>query len=64
MPVTKFRTFEEAKEALWDDASAPDYLERVAWLWAFSDRLSRPRPRPGVRRFRSLSDKGEDLSEI
>ena len=38
-PDPAFRTFEEAREALWGEPGEPLHLRRVAWLWAFSDRL-------------------------
>ncbi|MBI5240308.1 MAG: hypothetical protein HY926_07525 [Elusimicrobia bacterium] len=60
MPVQRFRSFEAAREALWGRLDDPGYLRRVAWLWAFSERLLRARPRPGVRRFRSLQEAQRD----
>lgn len=56
MPVQKFRSFEEAREALWGDPGDPAYLRRVAWLWAFSDRLYPRRFPRGVYRFASIEE--------
>lgn len=56
MPVQKFRSFEEAKEALWGRLGDPEHLRHVAWLWAFSQRIRPSRPRPGVKRFRSVAE--------
>lgn len=56
MPIQKFRTFEEAREALWGRPGDPQHLKRIAWLWAFSQRIRPARPRPGVKRFRSLQE--------
>ncbi len=62
MPVQRFRSFEEAKDALWGTLGDPAYLRRVAWLWAFSDRICPPKLRAGVRRYRSITDtKGKRL---
>jgi hypothetical protein len=60
MPVQKFRSFEDAKEALWGRIGDPEHLKRVAWLWAFSQRLRPARPRPGLRRYRSSQEAQED----
>ena len=56
MPVQRFKSFEEAREALWGDAGDPAYLRRLAWLWAFADRLYPRRFRRGVYRFRSIDE--------
>ena len=53
MPIQKFRTFEEARRALWTAAGAPVILERMRRL----GELARPRPaRPGVFRYRSIEE--------
>jgi hypothetical protein len=53
MPVTKFRTFEEARRALWMTPGDPLILERMKRL----GELARPRPvRRGVFRYRSIED--------
>ncbi len=56
MPVRKFRSFEEAREDLWGDSGDPGYMRRVAWLWAFSDRLYPLRFPRGVYRFKSIEE--------
>jgi hypothetical protein len=56
MPVRKFRSFDEAREALWGEPGDPTHLRRVAWLWAFSDRLYPRRFPRGVYRFRSIEE--------
>ena len=56
MPVQRFRSFDEAREALWGDAGEPEYLRRVAWLWAFADRLHRRSFPRGVYRFTSIEE--------
>ncbi len=56
MPVYKFRTFEEARQALWHDGLDQRYLERLAKLWAFSARLKQPAFPPGVYKYRDIAD--------
>ncbi len=56
MPVTKFRTFEEARRALWCDRLDESYFARVAGLWAFSHRLHPRAFPPGVFKYRQLGD--------
>lgn len=54
MPVEKFRSFEEAREALWGEPGDPAYLRRIAWLWAFAERVAPRRYPPGVHRYESI----------
>jgi hypothetical protein len=56
MPVQKFRSFDEAREALWGEPGEPGYLRRIAWLWAFADRLYPRRFPRGVHRFASIEE--------
>ena len=56
MPVQKFKTFQEAKEALWSDTIDAAYLKRMADLWARSDRLHPKRFRPGVYKYKTLEE--------
>lgn len=58
MPVQKFRTFDEAREALWGEPGSPEHLRRVAWLWAFGRKLSPRRYPAGVHRYRSIQEAG------
>jgi hypothetical protein len=53
MPVQKFRTFEEARRALWTTPGDPVILERMKRL----GELGRSRSaRPGVFRYRSIEE--------
>ena len=53
MRVQKFRTFEEARRALWAASGDPAILERMKRL----GELGRPRSaRPGVFRYRSIQE--------
>jgi len=53
MPVEKFRTFDDARRALWLPSGDPRILERLARLAARARVLPRPR---GVTRFRTLAE--------
>jgi len=53
MPIQKFRTFEEARRALWVAAGDPTILERMQRL----GQLARSRPaRRGVSRYRTIEE--------
>lgn len=56
MPIQKFRSLGEAREALWGRPGDPDHLRRVAWLWAFSDWLYPLRFPRGVYRFATIEE--------
>ena len=63
MPVGKFRSFEEARQALWKRAGVPRFLDQVGWLWAFSERLWRARIQPGIHRYRTLDEAQRDRED-
>lgn len=54
MPVERFRSFEEAREALWGEPGDPAYLRQIAWLWAFAARVAPRRYPRGVHRYESI----------
>ena len=64
MPVVKFRTFEEAREALWSDVIDEAYLKRVADLWERSAKLHPKRFRPGVYKYRSIEEMNRAQSHL
>ena len=64
MPVYKFRSFEEAREALWVDEVDDACLKRIADLWAMSEALSPKRYKPGVYRYRSIEEAQADLENL
>jgi hypothetical protein len=54
--VQRFRSFEDARRALWADPKDPALLKRIARLWSLSSRLV-PRHIPrGLRRFRTIEE--------
>jgi hypothetical protein len=56
MPVQKFRSFEQAREALWTDPRDPSYARTLAWLWGLSSRLAGRHYPPGVYRYSSIEE--------
>jgi len=58
MPVTKFRSFDEARRALWLDSGDEQILERIKRL----SELATPRPaRPhGVFRYKTIEEAKSD----
>ncbi|MBI5211305.1 MAG: hypothetical protein HY927_15130 [Elusimicrobia bacterium] len=56
MPVERFRSFDEAREALWGRGDDSSSLRRAAALWAFSERLCPRRVPSGVHRYRSMGE--------
>jgi len=53
MPVQRFRTFEDARRALWLPAGDAGILERLQRLGELARIEKQP---PGVRRFRSIEE--------
>jgi len=58
MPVRKFRTFEEARRALWTRPGDPRLLQRMKGLGELGRRMG-PRPH-GVFRYRSIAEAKAD----
>ena len=56
MPVYKFKTFEEAEDALWNFHPDERYFERVKELWNFADRLCPIRYPRGIFKFRTIEE--------
>ena len=55
-PVFRFKTFEEAEQALWCFEPDEAYWERVRRLWALGDRLATRRYPRGVFRYRTVEE--------
>ena len=64
MPVRKFRTFEEAREALWVDEADNAYIDRVEALWRRAHELAGRRYKPGVYKYRSVEEAQADLENL
>lgn len=56
MGVERFRTFEEARRALWLERGDPRIVMRLARLSALSGWSKGDRVQPGVTRFRTIAD--------
>jgi hypothetical protein len=56
MPLQKFRSFAEARKALWCDKPDAAYYRQVAELWAFAERINPVRFPKGVFKFRSIEE--------
>ena len=54
MPVRKFRSIEEMGDNAWLDPDDPRLAAVIRAVWDRSRRLTPPRPRPGVRKYRSV----------
>ena len=56
MPVYRFRSMEEAREALWIAGNSTELAERMRKLWAFQARFRQERMPRGVYRYRSIEE--------
>lgn len=59
MPVERFRTFEEAKEALWILQPDETYFRQLSVLWRFANRLSPVKFPRGVFKFKTIEEANE-----
>jgi hypothetical protein len=63
MPIQKFRSFDDARRALWVSSQQPNLIARIQALWTFSARLV-PRQIPrGVRKFRSIEAANQERDQ-
>lgn len=63
MPIQRFRSFEDAREALWVRRDDPQLVVRIRKLWTFAARLAPGTAPRGVRRFRNPEDAQRDRDE-
>ncbi len=56
MPVQRFRSFDDARRALWIAPGDPALVARIRSVWRFSARLADRRIPRGLRRFRRIED--------
>lgn len=56
MPVYRFNDPQSARDALFTETDPAVALRRAAWLWALSAKLSPPRIRRGLHRYKSLEE--------
>ncbi len=62
MPVSRFRTLEDAEAALWRRPGDPRALRVAASLLAFAVKHGLVSPIKGVRRYRTLAEADRDRS--
>jgi len=62
MPIQRFRSIEDMPPP-WRDEDDPGNLRQVALMLALHQRLA-PRPRPGVRRFRTLEEANAERGDV
>lgn len=62
MGIVKFRTFEEAEQALWTFTPDHAYFERIRELFDVAQRLRPTAPKPGIQKFRSIEEHFKDSS--
>ena len=60
MPVQRFRSFEEARRALWLAPGDPKLWARIRSLWDFAGRVAPCAIPRGVRKFRTLEEANQD----
>lgn len=62
MPFQRFRSHEEARQALWtrDD---PELADRLRRLWSFSRRLAPGCAPRGLRKFRSIEEANRERQD-
>jgi len=61
MTVSRYRTLEDARRALWLQPGDPRLLRTIQWVWAFAAELAGQLPQPrGLRKFRTLEEANAD----
>jgi hypothetical protein len=56
MPVYKYKTFEEAEQALWNFHSDEGHFERVKKLWNFANQICPIRYPRGIFKFKTIEE--------
>lgn len=63
MAIEKFKTFEEAEQALWCFKPDAEYFKRVRELWKLANRLCPPRFPQGVFKYKTIEDANKQKEE-
>ncbi len=63
MPIQRFKSFDDARDALWVRQNDPQLVPRIRKLWAFAARLAPGTAPRGVRKFRSAEEAQQDRDE-
>ncbi len=56
MPIYKFKSFEDARRALWNLKPDAEYYRQVSRLFAIGFRISPPACKRGIFPFRSINE--------
>ena len=57
MSIRKFKSFEDAEQALWEFHPDKEYYARLRTFFSMAERLSPIKPQPGIRKFRNIEEK-------
>lgn len=63
MPVYKYKTYEEAEQALWNFHPDEAYFNKVAELWDFANKLSPLSCAKGIFKFRNIEEANKHRDE-
>ena len=64
MPIYKFKTFQEAEEALWNFNPDKNYFKSVRKLWEFAGILHKVRYPRGIFKFSTLEEAQKHREEV
>jgi hypothetical protein len=56
MPLYKFKSFEDARQALWNYNPDAEYFRRIAQLFKIGFKLAQPVCRRGIFTFRNIDE--------
>ena len=56
MPIYKYKTFEEADQALWNFNPDSDFFKEINELFSMSEKLNAPKCRQGLWKFRTIEE--------
>jgi len=60
MPISKYKTSEQAETALWNFHPDATYYKKIAELWEFANQLNPVRCPQGVFKFRTIEEANAD----
>lgn len=64
MPVQKFKTFEDAEQALWNFKPDEEFLKRIAELWEFANELNPIEYPRGIFKFKTIEEANQHREQI
>jgi hypothetical protein len=57
MGITKFKSFEDAEQALWEFKPDHAYFERIRGVFELAEQLLLSKAEPGLKKFRSFEER-------